>query len=68
MFIIFRATSVKLNTPHSFGELPDVKRIFTPVEISMNSGASVVTENSNLKRLGNDYDDCDDLSNKSSDS
>jgi hypothetical protein len=59
---IYRSQAIRLNTPFSFGELPDVKRLF----VSLDKGSPEDEENEKRQNsLGNDYDECDDFSNKS---
>ena len=61
-----RSQTIKQNTPFSFGELPDVKRLFVWQEATtrQEEGEEAMLEK-RQNSLGNDYDECDDFSNKS---
>jgi hypothetical protein len=57
----YRAKTIQSNTPFSFGELPDVKRLFINIPEDEEAEGSA-----HMRSIGNDYDDCDDdLSNES---
>lgn len=54
---------MRTNTPYSFGELPDVRRIFICADPSEEEGAG---DNGVQKSLNNEYDECDEVSSNSS--